>query len=298
MDALNKAILSIVTPVYNRKELLKNCFQSLLEQTDKEFEWIIIDDGSTDDTLATAKSFSAPFEIIVITKNNGGKHTALNASHPYIHGKYVLMLDSDDTLIPSAVHDVICGWMKYQSNESIALVTFLKGKDESNPSCMAYPEDEGRPVDIVHYHRKCISSSDACEVIRTDLFKKYPFPVFEGEKFVSESALWNRVGFSHKCIYINKVIYLADYLDGGLTKSGKHMRVHNPNGGMFTSNLYMNKRNYLKLRIKNGLLFNCYSFFAKKCFFQAFKQCCSKLLMCLCRPFGFALYLYWKKKYY
>lgn len=294
----NHVTISVVTPVYNRAELLNKCFQSLLNQTSNDFEWIIIDDGSVDNTLSVAKSFVAPFEIKVISKPNGGKHTALNASHPYIHGDYVLILDSDDTLTPSAVDDVIDGWKHYCNQSEIGLVTFLRGIDETHPLCKAYDADEGKPVDITRYRRESIVSNDACEVIRNELFKKFPFPEFNGEKFVAEGALWDRVGLTHKCVYINKVIYICVYLEGGLTKSGKPLRVHNPNGGMYTSNLGMNKKNFMKLRIKNGLLYNCYSFFAKKSFKETFNQSNSKLLMCLCRPFGFALYLLWKKKYY
>lgn len=290
--------LSIITPVFNREKLLHNCYQSLKKQTSNDFEWIIVDDGSTDDTLAVAESFKAPFEITVISKPNGGKHTALNASHPYIRGDYVLILDSDDTLIPSAVADVLDGWKEFEGNQDIGIVIFLRGSDEVRPLCKAYDEDEGKPVDISRYHRECLISSDACEVIKTELFKKYPFPEFEGEKFVAEGALWTRVGFTHKCVYINKVIYICEYLEGGLTKSGKPMRIHNPNGGMYVSNLGMYKKNFLKSRIKNGLLYTCYGFFAKKSIAEMWKQSDSKVLMCLCLPFGFALYLYWKKKYY
>lgn len=294
---MKKVTLSIVTPVFNREELLKNCYQSLLDQTVLDFEWIIVDDGSTDGTLTVAESFSAPFEILVVKKANGGKHTALNASHPYLHGEYVLILDSDDTLIPAAVADVIAGWNKFKDNREIGIVTYLRGSDETHPLCKAFDEDEGKPVDIIRYHRNCIISNDACEVIRTELFKHYPFPEFEGEKFVAEGALWNRVGLTHKCVYINKVIYICDYLEGGLTKSGKTMRIHNPNGGMYVSNLGMCKKNILKSRIKNGLLYTCYGFFAKKSFAAMWKKSDSKVMMCFCFPFGFALYLFWKKYY-
>lgn len=294
----NSVIVSVITPVYNRAELLKKCYNSLVNQTCNDFEWIIVDDGSTDNTLEVAQSFQADFPIKVITKPNGGKHTALNASHPYIHGEFVLMLDSDDMLIPSAVADVIEGWKEYENQEEIGLIAFLRGTDEMHPLCKAYDADERKPVDIIRYQRECITSSDACEIIRTDLLKKYPFPVFEGEKFVAEGALWNRVGLTHKCVYINIVIYICHYLEGGLTKSGKPMRVHNPNGGMYVANLGMVKKNFFKSRVKSGMLYTCYGFFAKKSIAEMFRQCCSKALMCCCLPFGFAMYLLWKKKYY
>ena len=294
----NSVSISVITPVYNRAELLNKCFQSLVAQTSYDFEWIIVDDGSTDNTLEVAQSFMADFPIKVISKPNGGKHTALNESHKHIRGDYVLILDSDDTLIPSAIAEVRKGWDNYKNNSEIGIVTFLRGTDEAHPLCKAYDLDERKPVDIIRYRRESFISGDACEVIRKELFTKYPFPVFEGEKFVAEGALWDRVGLTHKCVYINKVIYICYYLEGGLTKSGKPMRVHNPNGGMFVANLGMVKKNYFKSRVKNGLLYTCYGFFANKSVAEMFGQCCSKALMYFCLPFGFAMYLLWKKKYY
>ena len=295
---INKPTLSIVTTVYNRETLLQRCFDSLLCQTCMDFEWVVIDDGSTDNSFSVINSFRAPFAIKKLSKENGGKHTALNASHELIDGKYVLILDSDDYLIPSAVEEVINGWKKYESNDEIGIVILLKGESTDKPTCMAYEADEGQPVDIMRYQRKTFHGMDACEVIRTELFMKYPVPVFEGEKFISEGALWNRVSFTHKCVYINKVVYIAEYQEDGLTKSGKPLRVHNPNGGMFTANLNMNKKNFFKRRVKNGFLYTCYGFFAKKSIGDMLKTCDSKLLMCMCLPMGLALFVIWKKKYY
>lgn len=293
-----KVTISIITPTYNRASLLPRCYESLSRQTVNNFEWILIDDGSSDGTIDLINTFHPTFPFYFITKENGGKHTALNVAHEYIHGEYVCILDSDDYLIDTAVEQMIQAWNVYKKNPEIGIVILLKGSSIDQPSCMAFPEDEGKPVDIMRYHRKYIFSGDACEVIRSDLFIRYPFPVFEGERFISEGALWNRVSFTHKCVYINQVIYIADYLEGGLTKSGKPLRVHNPNGGMYTANLNMHKKNYLKRRIKNGLLFTCYGFFAKKTIPQMIGQCDSKCMMFICLPAGYMLYLYWKRKYY
>ena len=289
-------IVSIITPAYNRGTLLQNCYESLLRQTNKNFEWIIVDDGSKDDTKEKVTSFYPDFPLQYVYKDNGGKHTALNASHDYIQGKYVLILDSDDYLVDDAIEQVIKGWNTYDMNPEIGMVIWLKGETIDDPSCRA--EDENIPVDFMRYRRTIIHSNDCCEVIRSELFKKYPFPVFEGEKFISEGALWNRVSFTHKVIYINSVIYIAHYLEGGLSKSGRPLRIHNPNGGMYTANLNMNKKNYLDRRIKNGLLYTSYGFFAGKSPLQMAENCDSKALMWLCLPGGWALYHYWYKKYY
>lgn len=289
-------LLSIVTPVYNRAQLLKTCWESLLRQTDKDFEWIVVDDGSTDGSAEVIQDLpDSGFSIILVRKENGGKHTALNAAHAHIHGKFVLILDSDDRLVDTAVAQIRAGWNRFDANEQIGIVTFLKGTAVDDPSCVA--DNEGIPVDIMRYQRRCFHSSDCCEVIRSALFLRYPFPVFSGERFLSEGALWNRVSFTHQCVYINSVIYLAEYLEGGLSKSGKPLRIRNPHGGMYTANLNMHRKNFIKRRIKYGLLYTCYGCFARMSPVEMAKQCDWKLLMWLCLPAGWALYLYWKKKY-
>ena len=293
---MSNCFLTIITPTYNRANLLPACYASLCCQTESDFEWIIIDDGSTDDTAAVVHGFNTDkFPVIYHPKSNGGKHTALNAAHPYIHGKYVLILDSDDTLTPDAVAAVKAEWAKWDADREVGIITFLRGSSNGEPSCIA--RDWQTPVDIMRYRRICINSNDCCEVIRTELFIKYPFPVFGGERFLAEGALWGRVSYDCKCVYINHVIYICEYLDGGLTKSGRAMRVRNPQGGMFHANVYLAKKNFPERRIKNGLLYTCYGFFAQKTPREMSEGCQAKALMWLCLPFGWALYRVWKRKY-
>lgn len=292
----NNLLLSIITPAYNRGHLLKNCFESLLAQTDKDFQWIIVDDGSTDNTRDVVKSFGAKeFEILYVPKENGGKHTALNASHPHIRGRYVLILDSDDTLTSTAVEQIRRGWEGWANNEQVGIVTFLKGPAVGNPNCTG--SVSGVPVDILGCKRIVIHSTDCCEVIRRELFLKYPFPVFPGEQFLAEGALWNRVAKTHKCVYINDVIYICEYLEGGLTKSGRAMRIRNPRGGMFSAELGMARNNGLKGRIKNALLYDCYGFFAgmKPTHILSGTQYTALAAMCMLP--GRLLYRYWKRKH-
>ena len=290
--------LTILTPVYNRAALLKRCYASLLAQSSFDFEWIVVNDGSTDGTGALMRELIAaqqPFPIQYIEKENGGKHTALNAAHPYIHGKYVLILDSDDTLTEDAVEQALQAWSAWEKSPEIGIVTLLKGKDRAHPNC--YAEAENTPVDVLSYPRVCPVSGDACEVIRAELFRQYPFPVFPGEKFIAEGALWGRVSFTHKCVYVNRVIYLCEYLEGGLTDAGRAMRIRNPLGGMFHANIYMARKNGLKAQIKNGLLYTAYGCFAGLSLSQMLAWSDHKALVRLCLPFGRLLYHIWKKNY-
>lgn len=288
--------LSIVTPTYNRAHLLPACFESLKKQTDLDFEWIIVDDGSTDNTPEVVSAFKTDlFPVVCVHKENGGKHTALNASYDHIRGKYVLILDSDDYLTEAAVGVVKAAWMNWECQRSIAILTFLKGSDKNDPNCTGPIANE--PVDILRYKRHVIHSTDCCEVIRSDVLKQYPFPVFEGERFLSECALWNRVALQYKCVYINEVIYICEYLEGGLTQSGRPMRIRNPRGGMYISNLRMGPNNYLLQRLKYGLLYCCYGFFAGLTSGQIIAGTEHKTVAALCLFPGWAIYRYWKHKY-
>ena len=291
--------ISIVTPTYNRGELLKNCFESLRQQTCCDFEWIIVDDGSTDHTEQIANGFlNSPhsFPIEYVQKPNGGKHTALNSAHAYIRGQYVLILDSDDTLLPEAVEIAIAGWKAYEKNSTIGFVTFLK--QQTSGEINAYGKEEGVPLDVLHHKRICVASSDCCEVIRADLFKQFPFPVFPGERFLAETALWYRVGIDYKCVYINKPIYVCEYMQGGLTKEGRAMRIRNSLGGMYTSYLRMNRRCTIAERLKAGLLYICYGKFAGKSGRAIQKEAKPYGgLIALLYPFGWIMWRVWRRKY-
>lgn len=288
--------LTIVTPSYNRAHTLPRCYASLCAQTCFDFEWLLIDDGSTDDTQRIIEGFRTDrFRLTCVRKENGGKHTALNLSHSFISGDYVLILDSDDYLLPTAVQRVLDGWKRFEGDPDVAVVTFLRGSAPDRPQCRA--ADEYRPVDIMRYRRICIESSDCCEVIRAEVFRRFPFPVFEGERFLAESALWKRVSFQYKCVYINQVIYICEYLEGGLTSGGRSLHIRNPQGCMYNANLAMARKNYLTARLKNGLLFVCYGFFARLTPRQMAQRCDERLLMWLCFPGGWLLHLYWKRKY-
>lgn len=288
--------ISIITPTYNRSALLGRCYTSLLAQTDLDFQWIIVDDGSTDDTEDLVSSFQTErFPIIYIHKENGGKHTALNAAHDHIRGEYVLLLDSDDCLTSDAIAAVRRGWEQYGKAPSVGMVTFLKGRSETDPMCVS--PVYGKPVELRRTKRKVIHGSDCCEVIPAELFLKYPFPVFPGERFLSECALWDRIAQDHKGVYINQVIYICDYLEGGLTRTGKKLQISNPQGGMFTSEQRMDKGFSVKNRIKYGLLYVCYGFFAGISVGKMLKKTKHRFLVALCLFPGYLLYRYWKRKY-
>ena len=167
--------LSIVTPTFNRAGLLPRCYDSLKAQTCGDFEWIIIDDGSTDGTKELVEEWlrdpEKSFAIEYHWKENGGKHTALNASHPYIRGKYVLILDSDDYLVPAAVETICNTWNEFYSDKQIGCISFYKALEDGT---IVSKQIGSRVVsDHISFRVNQKSGGDQCETVRSEYFKDY-----------------------------------------------------------------------------------------------------------------------------
>lgn len=256
--------LTVLTPLYNRRQYAEDLFRSLAAQTVKDFQWLVIDDGSDENSKELFAEFAerADFPVEYYYKENGGKHTALNFSHPYIKGEWVLILDSDDTLTPDAVETVIKYTEKYGSNEKIGIISFQRGTDENHP-LVKFPETE-TVCDHITFRINENRPGDCCEVIRADILREYPFPVFENEKFLVETHLWVNTAEKYLTAYIPNVIYLNEYRKGGLTDSGHKMRRTCPLGGMYSQKICLSDKFNLKFRLKRGILLDYYGKLAGK----------------------------------
>lgn len=291
--------LTIITPTYNRAACLDICWASLRAQSCHDFQWLVVDDGSTDDTpavMALIREKNPDSHIDYVKKENGGKHTALNASHPHIKGQYVVILDSDDQLVPTAVEQILTAWKGYEQNREVGQVIFLKGYTESDPIC--YVKHERMIVDTLEEPRIVVTGRDCCDSFRTELFVKHPFPEFPGECFLGEGSSFFFIELEAKGVYVNQVIYLCDYREDGLTKAGRKMRLLNPLGGRFNSMVYMHHRLPVKTRLKKAALYVCYSRFAKVPLKRIIGENPYKLLTSAALIPGAALYYHWKKRYF
>ncbi|MBR5156070.1 MAG: glycosyltransferase family 2 protein [Clostridia bacterium] len=289
-------LVTIFTPTYNRAEYLGKLFESLKKQTNRGFKWLIIDDGSADNTEDVVKEFlnGCDFEIKYMKKENGGKHTALNIAFQEIDTKYTFIVDSDDFLTEDAVQ-TIYEKDKIVTENNLAGISFLCGYDEKTVIGMPFPEgDIFNGIDIQFRYK---IKGDKAEVWRTDILKNYSFPVFEGEKFQGENYVWWKIALEYDFLYVNKIIYIAEYLPGGLSKAGKTLRIACPLGGMENSKVAFNKRFPLRERIKRAWLFVCYGLFAKKSVSEIVKESGAGWLIVPNLIFGWLLYLYWNKKY-
>lgn len=293
--------LTILTPVYNRKARIKDLFKSLTRQTNNDFQWLVIDDGSNDGTSSWFADLSLEkekFHVDYYYKENGGKHTALNFSHPYIKGKYVVVVDSDDILIPTAVDEIIKYWNKYQNKSlRIGSIIFQKG-DRKNGK--AFDKTiHGEYVTTISKEINRGIEGDHCETFRSELFKSHQFPVYKGERFAAEGAMWYKITQGWHVMYVDKVIYLAEYLKGGLTLSGRKLRIRNPQGSRWHAKIFLQPSFNLKIRFKNALLFDTYSHFIDDRLSKVISnfEVSSRGLLILCWLPSLIIYKYWKFKY-
>ena len=215
-------MISIITPTYNRGYCIKNLYDSLLEQTKKDFEWIIVDDGSADDTAEIVRGWIKEcdiFPIFYYKQENGGKHRALNKGIQMAQGSYCFPVDSDDKLLPEAVQK-IQKWIKeIDKDKSFAGVSGNKGSNRK--SIIGEFPNNVEFVDAKNTERsKKRLRGDKAEIYRTELLKKYPFPEFEGEKFLPEQAVWDQIAKDgYKLRWHKDIIYLCQYQEDGLTRN-------------------------------------------------------------------------------
>lgn len=214
--------LTILTPTYNRGYILEQLFSSLTRQSNSNFSWIIIDDGSTDDTRKIVKSWmelDLNFEIQYFYKKNGGKHKAINFGVPKISTEYVYIVDSDDYLTDDAVERVY-GWVETISDDlSFAGVSGMRAFP--NGKIIGGGLNNKAFIDASNLERKKYNLlGDKSEIYKTEILIKYPFPEFEGENFLAEGVIWDKIALDgYKIRWFNEIICICEYLEDGLTNT-------------------------------------------------------------------------------
>lgn len=290
-------VVTVLTPTYNRCNTLPTLYESLCNQSHKNFQWLIVDDGSVDKTKEYINSLSGvPFDLQYVKKENGGKHTALNYSHPYIKGEVVVIVDSDDYLIPEAIQIIEDDWKKYRDVDTICGLSYLKGKEDGSYLSKKSEQDYYIDNDIRYRINNSITG-DRCEVIRTDLLREYPFPEFKDERFMSEGWLWHSVALNYDTVYRNEVLYICEYLEDGLSKAGRKLRMECPYGMMENCKVFLKSEANIKIQIKQMWLFWVYGLCARLKFKQIVQESEKGWGMILNAPFGIAIYLFWRARY-
>ena len=215
----NTQQITVFTPTYNREKLLWRVFESLQKQTDNNFRWLIVDDGSCD---ATGKAVAlmmekSAFNIEYIYQENGGKHRAHNTAVRKCQTEYMLILDSDDYLTKDAI-SVLYSKIKLIQYENIAGII---GNRIAGPDGAVI----GTPMPDIQYasgnelYQKYGLQGDTLLIYKTDILKKYLFPEIPHEKFVSENVVFDQIDRKYKLLAIKELLYVGEYQDKGYSNN-------------------------------------------------------------------------------
>ena len=293
--------LTILTPTYNRSTTLPRLFESLKEQTVQSFVWMVVDDGSQDGTgeLVEGWKKEAEFPLICLYQENGGKHSALNRGISRIETELTYIVDSDDYLPDDAVEIILNYHEKYREAEGLCGYSFLRCYPDGRVNEACFPEDEKTDTYINARINGGIAG-DKAEVFYTRILKQFPFPVYEGEKFVPEDLIWVQMSGPYRMVHINRCTYISEYLEGGLTRSGKRMKIKAPRAMTERARIYLNHPEVNgKTKCKMALLYVIYGHFAGCSGRQLMEGLNSRSRGWYAAGYvpGTILYLLWRRKY-
>ncbi|WP_283672580.1 glycosyltransferase family 2 protein [Clostridium perfringens] len=283
--------ITVFTPTYNRAYVLDKCYESLKRQTVKNFIWLIIDDGSTDNTKEIVSKWieENSIEIIYKYQSNQGMHGAHNTAYKFIDTELNVCIDSDDYIPDDAIEKILSFWEKNKSDK-IAGIAGLDAFSNGKIIGDSFPKElKTSTLFDLHYHYKI--KGDKKLVYRTDLTKEYPYPIFDGEKYVSLAYKYNMIDRNYELALMNEVLCIVEYMQDGSSLNMLHQYIKNPQGFSFLriTNL-KNPKAKLAFKFKQCIHYVSTSIISKN--FNFVKESPEKLLTILAIPFGIILYLY------
>lgn len=228
MEGRESLPLTIFTPAYNRRVELERLFESLCAQTDMRFEWLVVDDGSTDDTgeavLGWAKD--TPFAVRYIKQENGGKHVAHNRGAVEAAGRYFMCVDSDDWLEANAVETILRDATALDTEEGLLYPKLFAAQTALDTWFPAGTEK----IELADMRMKYGLVIETAIVFNTEVLRRHPFPVVEGERFMPEGSAYYDFVAPEMFLVRGEPFYRCEYLDGGLTKNIWKNWLDNPVG--------------------------------------------------------------------
>lgn len=217
---MTNPIITVFTPTYNRVDLLPRLHESLKLQKFINFEWLIVDDGSTDDTEAVVKNFMAEEQIKIryYYKNNGGKHTAVNLGVQMALGNLFFIVDSDDWLTENSLRTIRLQWAEIEKKVDICGIIGLSAFNNGRVVGDLFPWDSWE-VSFVDVYLKHRIKGDKAVAFKTEILKQFPFPEKENIRFVFEAVVWHEMAKKYRVLAVNEVLQNKEYLSEGLTGS-------------------------------------------------------------------------------
>ena len=290
--------LTVFTPAYNRAHTLPRTYQSLLRQDCKEFIWLVVDDGSTDQTAELVREWQAKpngFEIRYIYKDNGGMHTAHNTAYEHIDTELNVCIDSDDELAEGAVRKILEKWSEV-SHLGYAGIVGLDADMNTGKIIGTEFSPSLTETTMVDYYASG-GSGDKKLIYRTDVINQYPpYPVFEGEKYVALAYKYRLIDQEYKMAVLNEVLCNVEYQADGSSMNMFRQYLRNPKGFAFWRIICMQYPESQKRVFIDCIHYVSSSIISKNRHF--IKESPKKVRTILAIPFGWVLtkYIYAKVK--
>ena len=272
--------ITIFTPTYNRAYILDNLYRSLLRQTFRDFEWLIVDDGSTDDTELLVSGWQKennPFPIRYYKKENGGKCRAINYGIDLAEGLLFFNVDSDDYLTDDALEKVAAWEESLPKDGTFCGVVGNLGISATETPNTPWTGEYRDATLLERYSDYCSNPIDGerAPVFYTEIQKKYKYPEFDGEKFVTPAVTWNRMAHDgYKVRIYNDIIWIYEYQPDGLTANVGKNFIKNPQGaGLWQREKAEFIGDPIKKKMKMWYTFYCDHTFCEEQYRLTKKQC-------------------------
>ena len=288
--------LTIFTPTYNRAATLVRTYESMCRQTCRDFEWLVIDDGSTDNTASLVDNWKREDRIPIqyVYKENGGLHTGYNKAIELINTELCMCVDSDDWLPDDAVEKIVSFWNKYKSDK-VAGILGLDFTKEGKP-LGGYLPDSVREMKFIELGYKYHHHGDVKMVHRTELLKAVaPMPSFGNEKYFNPIYLFHKVDMNYPLLVLNDNLCFVEYQSDGMTNSIFKQYVDSPRSFSELRRLVMSRPDVpLSMKFRNAIHYVSSQIMIGNGGWL--KESPKKLLTVLAAPFGCLLYLFIKLK--
>lgn len=282
--------LTVFTPTYNRAYCLHKCYESLLRQTCKDFEWLVVDDGSTDNTRELVSDWitDAKIPIRYIYKENGGMHSGYNTAYDNITSELTINIDSDDYMPDNAVEKIIKFWNEYGSEEYAGIMA-LDITEDGNIIGNDLPNQKS--IKVYDYYHRMGGKGDKTYVYRTDVIRPYRSPEYKGERLFPTCYKYFMVDLKYDMLVLNEPLCVVEYMGDGYTRNIIKLYKPNLQSYIFYRKFIMTYPNATfkhKYRFAIHYVSECLLAKEKKWFSSSPK----KLLTALASPFGVLLYFY------
>lgn len=287
-------LITIFTPTYNRANFLPRLYESLKRQTRKDFIWLVVDDGSIDNTRDLIKSWMGEhiIDIRYIFKENGGKMRAHNVGVQECETELFMCLDSDDYLTDYCVESIYKNWNNHRNNLKVSAMVAYRNMIGMPPSY--FPKCEYATLQHINETYK----GETALSFRTKVLKANLFPEIDGEKFVGEGVVYDKLDSRYVMAVVPEYWIECEYQEGGLTDSALRLLMNNPKGWALNAKTkYVYRARTMKEKVRYASTYVCASLVAHQSLINIIKGFPNRAMCLLSFPIGIAQMLKNKSLY-